>query len=168
MEIVDGIRRGVEYKKEARPIINETLNKIRRLKEKIIEIVKKYQPFDPTDPVNPQRPSQIFLKDLRISVCEKLEEKLKKEKLELDWDKIKVYTSTDTPLDVIGIDGFIIWEEDHKKIVTLDATLRKEKLWSLSGADVVFGEPPDPREDEKKYFDFIGDTAERITKILAA
>jgi hypothetical protein len=80
LEVVKGIREGIEFTKELRPIVNETLRKIEKEKEKIMDIVKNYQPFDPTNPIDPKKPTQTFLKDLRLSIIEKLELDLEEEK----------------------------------------------------------------------------------------
>jgi len=158
LEVVKRIREGIEFTKELRPIVNEILRKIEKEKEKIMDIVKNYQPFDPTNPIDPRKPTQTFLKDLRLSIIEKLE-------LDLEEKKVKVYTSVNTPLDVIGIDSFIVLEDDRPRVVTLDATLRREKLEKLQKADIVFSELPDPEINEEEYLQEVDKIADRIVRM---
>lgn len=156
LKIVQEILKGTEIPKEARKVVNESLKEIRNNKEKIIEVVKKYQNFVPTNP------SPDFLRELRLAIIDELGLEGK------EMDRVKAYSTLGSPLDVIGIDGFLTWKVNGKEaIVTFDATLRKEKLEEFFGeADIVFGELPDPKEDEEGYLKAIGGLAEKAVKVL--
>ncbi len=156
LKVVQEILRGTEIPKEGQKVVNESLKEIRNNKDKLIEIVKKYQRFDPTNP------SVDFLRELRLAVIDELNLKTPKE-----MDKVKAYSALDTPLDAIGIDGFVTLKiNDREAVVTFDATLRKEKLEELREADIVFGELPDSVEDEEGYLKAISELAEKAVNVL--
>jgi hypothetical protein len=70
-----------------------------------------------------------------------------------------------TPLDVIGIDSFIVLEDDRPRVVTLDATLQREKLEKPQKADIVFSELPDPEINEEEYLQEVDKIADRIVRM---
>jgi hypothetical protein len=153
LAVVREILRGNEIPKEARKIVKESLKEIRNKKDQIIEIVKKYQKFDPTNP------NTDFLRELRLAIADELG----LHEIE-EMEKIKVFSAIRSPLDVIGIDGFVTWQINGKEIVvTLDASLREKEFGE---ADIIFGELPDPKENEEDYLKEIEKIARKVAKIF--
>jgi hypothetical protein len=108
--------------------------------KKAVELAKHLQPGDPTNP------DKDFLNELRIAVQDALE-------LDPDDDSLKAFTAVGTPLDKFhGVDGFITLTDGQREhMVTLDATLRQDKLEEGHKADIMIGELPMPEEDEDAY-----------------
>lgn len=126
-----------------------------------MSLARGFQPGDPTNP------SADFLRELRLSVLEKLgiED-------EGQAELISAYTSVGTPLDVFhGVDGFIVVSHEGYDIpITFDATLRREKLEErgTQKADILIGDVPDPNENESKYLAQIDKVAgEAVSKVYA-
>jgi hypothetical protein len=121
-----------------------------------VELVKKHQPYDPANP------KKDFYRELLIAV---------QDKLGVDPDKqpdaIRVYTAVGTPLDhKHGTDAFItLSEHGRETLVTLDASLRPEKIQEGWKADVMIGEVPDAENDDA-YLDAIDGFAAQISKKL--
>ena len=129
---------------------------------------KGYLPFDNAlvlvreaqiqDPMNPQRK---FMRDLRDMVIFKMN---------MDKNKaahnLGIYSAIRTPLDLYhGVDAFIeLQTSDGKlKIVTMDATLNKEKLdTEKAKADILIGEVPEHIDHPQEYKDFIDKIADQI------
>lgn len=125
-----------------------------------LELAKKHQPADPT---NPQKD---FLRELRLAVAEKFGLGSDKE-----LEQVGAYTAVGTPLDILhGVDGFISLKEPGKKekIVTLDASLKKEKLEEGAKADVMVGDLPSPDENEAGYLARIDEIAREIADKMRA
>jgi hypothetical protein len=124
---------------------------------KSVELVKKFQPSDPTDP------KKDFLRELRLAIIGRLG-------IEDDdaMDAIGVYTAVGTPLDKFhGVDAFVSETADgNETIVTLDATLRPEKIAEGGKADIIIGDMPSPEEDEDAYLKAVESYAERIVARL--
>jgi hypothetical protein len=149
LKVAEGVLEGANIPKEIR---KKGLKEIRHNKSQLIEIVKSYQKFDPTNP------NADFLRELRLAIIDIL--KLKEEEM----DKVKIYSALDTPLDAIGIDGFITLKiNKREEIVTLDASLRGKEFGE---ADIIFGELPDPKENEEGYLKAIEEIAKKAVKIF--
>ncbi|MEK9175578.1 MAG: hypothetical protein AAB795_03235 [Patescibacteria group bacterium] len=110
------------------------------------------------DPMNPQRK---FMRDLRDAVIRKLSLDQK--------DIVKnlgIYSAIRTPLDFYhGVDAFIELRtnDGELKIVTMDATLNKEKLdTERIKANVLIGEVPEHIDHPQEYKDFIDRIADQI------
>lgn len=149
LETVEVVLRNVEISKEKREIVRTSLEEIKQRKNELIELIKQSQTFDPTNP------PKDFYRELRFAVLEKLNIPPGKE------DDVKVFSALGTPLDVIGIDGFITWQKNKKEVlVTLDVS-KKEKEYGA--ADIIFEEWPTPEENEEEYLAFIDRLANKIS-----
>ncbi len=119
-----------------------------------VTLVKKFQPWDPTNP------SKDFFRELVLALQDKLDIDTGK-----NPDAVGAYTALKTPLDVLhGVDAFLtVRQGGSESIVTLDATLNKEKQASGHKADFIIGDDfPDANEDEDGYLDAIEKLAGRI------
>ena len=116
-----------------------------------------------TDPAEATHPEKDFLRDLRIELKDRLGERLPEE-------TVRAYNAIGTPLDMYhGIDAFLSINFLGKEyIITLDATLREEKLSGdeVVKADLVIGSLPDPAVDTDRYLAEISVLANRIAKII--
>lgn len=151
------VHEGVEIPQAERPALRGAVNEILENKYALFDLVKKHQRFDPTNP------NKDFLRELRLAVIDSLG--IESEK---DMEKVKVYTSVASPLDTVGFDGFITYEErGEEHMVTLDATLDKKKFETRdSRADVVFTELPDSKENEAAYLSQIEELAEQAIHVM--
>lgn len=120
---------------------------------KAVELAQKFQPGDPTNP------KKDYLRELLFAVQEKLDIDPDDEP-----DSVRAYTAVGTPLDKFhGVDAFISKKGERKDIlVTLDATLRPEKINEGWKADLMVGDLPSAEEDEDAYLQAIDDMAEKI------
>lgn len=120
-----------------------------------IELAKKFQPADPTNP------RKEFYRELLIAVQEKLGIDIAR-----NPDAIKAYTAVGTPLDTFhSVDAFLTRTENGREsTVTLDASLRREKIEDGAKADEVITDVPDVEEDEDGYLAAIEMYADRVVK----
>lgn len=127
-----------------------------------LDLARQSQPGDPTNP------QADFLRELRLELIERLG-------IESDAqaELVNGYTAVGTPLDVLhGVDAFVVVSHEGYDIpVTLDATLRPEKLERVAAAsdfgpkaDVLVGEVPDLGEDEDAYLQAIEEVAIEVMK----
>jgi hypothetical protein len=118
---------------------------------KAVELTKKFQPGDPANP------RKDFYRELLIALQEKLG-------VDPESGDLKAYTAVGTPLDKFhGVDAFItLNRKGRETMVTMDATLRKEKLDGGWKADVMVGEVPASEENEDAYLDAIGTIADKV------
>lgn len=119
-----------------------------------MDLAKKFQPWDPDNP------NKDFFRELLIAV---------QDRLGIDTGKtsnfVKVYTALKTPLDEQhGVDAFLaVGREGRESVVTLDATLNREKQASGHKADLIIGDDfPLVEDDEKGYLAAIDALAGRI------
>lgn len=120
-----------------------------------LDIIKKYQPADP------RNPSKDFLRELRLAVAEKLN--LSDE----EADSLFAYTAVGSALDRFHHADAVITQvlnNGREIIVTLDATLNKEKIQSedRQRSGVIVTELPSPETDEDAYLDAIDGYAEEV------
>ena len=144
------VNKGPEYEAAYRAMKPDAEGKISW--RNAIELAKRFQDGDP---VNPKKD---FFRELRIAV---------QEKLNIDTarhpDALKAYSSVQTPLDQMGVDAFMTWEKDGEEcLVTLDATLRVDKIEDGHKADEIITDVPDVEEDEPGYLAAIDVYAGRI------
>lgn len=136
LETVGQIRQNLNLPREA------VRNALRQIEEHEIELrnlIKQYQKIDPGNPPG-------FLGDIMVTISDELG--LPPEK----WLSLKAYSSLGTPLDVLGIDGFISWQEEEiEHVVYLDTTKRSEKLSGAGSLNVVFGETITFGEPPEKF-----------------
>ena len=114
--------------------------------EKAVELVKKCQPQE-HDPTNPKG---YFAREIRIELQEILN--LPPE----EWDNVKYYIARGepqtTPLDKMGIDDFIEYEDKKNNKthrVTIDLTTRPQKLEHKADIIVFNKDLGDP--DDESY-----------------
>ncbi|MBU0649458.1 hypothetical protein KJ969_05190 [Patescibacteria group bacterium] len=165
LRVAEEILKGSHIPSEAERARKQCMKEIWKNRPKMIELMKEYSL---ADPVNPR---QDFLRELRLEVIDKLGLKTDE-----GMDRVKAYSSVDTPLDAIGMDGFLTYETGGKKsrksLVTLDATLNPKKVEKAErgevsfGADIVFGQIPDPDEDEEAYLSAVSRIADKAVKII--
>lgn len=119
--------------------------------DRSIELAKKFQPGDPTNP------RKDFYRELLIALQEKLG-------INPESGDLRAYTAVGTPLDKFhGVDAFVTLGRGGRELtVTMDATLRKEKLEGGWKADVMVGEVPDPEENEDAYLGAIETVADKL------
>ncbi len=90
-------------------------------------------------------PEKDFTRDLRIEVMDRLS-------VHPDWeDDVKIYSALGTKLDKRhSIDGWIELPNSvgHPIMVTLDATINRQKIEGGYKADIFVDEMPDPESDE--------------------
>lgn len=126
--------------------------------EDVFRLYQKYYLGDPTNPAG------IHAKELKLAVGDALG--LSEDEL----DHLKFYSTLKTPIDaMMGVDGFLAYQESQKKpdhFVTLDATLRREKVKKGGKADVIIGELPDAVQEEDAYFEAIEKYARQIALML--
>lgn len=125
-----------------------------------MELIKKFQPGDKEAVTNPQRD---FMRELRLSVLEKMNLSEEDEK---KTDNLKSYTAVGSPLDIFhGVDAFLTFKDENKKktaVVTIDISLRQKVQFK---ADICeYGEIPPPEEDEGEYLKRIEHLAEQVTE----
>ncbi|MEY4722930.1 MAG: hypothetical protein RLZZ324_443 [Candidatus Parcubacteria bacterium] len=120
-----------------------------------LALTKKHQPW--SDPANPDTD---FFREVLIAVQDKLGLDAKKANM------LRAYTAVGTPLDILyGTDAFISYSgKGGEEIITIDATLRREKLEQGHKADIIVGELPDAQDDEDGYLAAIDTIADRIAK----
>lgn len=123
----------------------------------VFETYKAHYEGDPTDPKG------VHAKELRGAIIDEL--KLPEERL----DDVRMYSTIGTPLDRMGFDAFIeLWDPESGQVarVTIDVTLRREKVEEGWKADVVIGELPDAVEHAEEYLEEIERLAESIASLL--
>jgi hypothetical protein len=122
--------------------------------QQAIELTKQIQNAEPTDP------ETQFLRDLRLAVIDKLET--------VSDNKIGAYSAVGTPLDLLfGVDAFITEKFGNMDlVVTLDATLNKNKQQMGGKADVIIGKFTPAEQDEDAYLGAVDKYAEKIAKRL--
>lgn len=122
---------------------------------KAMDVTKRFQPGDPANP------KKDYFRELRIAVQEKLGVDVDKEP-----ESVRAYTAVGTPLDKYhGVDAFMTFTEDGREYtVTMDATLRKDKLDDGYKADVMVTDVPSPEDDEDAYLEAIDAIAEKIAE----
>jgi hypothetical protein len=119
-----------------------------------VDLAKKFQTWDPANP------DKEFLRELVVALQDKLNIDIEK-----NPDAVGAYSALKTPLDVLhGVDAFLTVKRDGKEeIVTLDATLNKDKQRQGHKADFVIGDEfPDVAEDEDGYLQAIDSLAGKI------
>lgn len=148
-----------------REAVRDALKQIRQHEIELRTLIKEYQKVDPNNPSG-------FLGDILVTVSDELD--LPSEK----WSSLKAYSALGTPLDVLGTDGFISWQDDETEhIVNLDTTKRSEKLSRggsskiIFGENIIFGEPPEKfilKGDKKirnpDYENMVEDIAREIAR----
>jgi hypothetical protein len=135
--VCEAIRSGYQLKKDEQHYLKEAMREINKKREELIGLIKESQKGDPTNP------EKDFLRELRLSIIENLGFSSQE-----DQDRVKAYSSVDTPLDIAGVDGFITVSRNGGEVmVTLDAKLKK----AGGKADIVFYQLPDVDEDEDAY-----------------
>jgi len=124
---------------------------------KAIELAKKFQPAPP------ENPKRDFFRELLIGVQEKLGVDIAKQP-----DSVRGYTAVGTPLDRFhGVDAFVTYADRGKEyLVTLDATLRPEKIIEGHKADLMITDLPTPEDDEDGYLEAIDAYAGRIAEFI--
>jgi len=140
LKTIDLIKQGQQLPREQ---VRSCVQEIRANKKNLFDLVKKSQEpgYVPTNP------RKEVARDLRIGIIDELG--LKGE----EADQVKIYSAAQTPLDIIGVDAFAVWQPEpggREYYVTFDITGR---LGEKTGkeADIVFSEPPDPEENEEAY-----------------
>jgi hypothetical protein len=143
-----------KYKAELAKIITDR-NSGYAPRSQSIELVKKFQPGQPTNP------KKDFFRELLIAVQDELGVDLNKEP-----DSVKAYTAVNTPLDRFhGIDAFVTYtDKGREHMVTLDASLRPEKIEEGWKADMIISEMPTPEDDEEGYLAAIASCAGQIAE----
>jgi hypothetical protein len=120
-----------------------------------LRLARETQECDPTNP------RTQFEKDLRLEIIDRLSEKgLLDEGQE---DDVKIYETVGTPLDVFhGVDAFVeVKTKDGRYyIVTMDETMRPDKLKDGAKADIVLPPPPDAIHEENEYLKAVETVAE--------
>ena len=130
-------------------------------KEKLFfEAVALVESFPAEDPTQPSKP---ILRDLRLQVAEKLGME------DEDLDRIKAYTSVDSPLDILfGGDMFLRIDgrdPDRASVyITFDYTTNPDK--KTTKADVLIKELPDPDLEEEKYIKAVDEVALDAHKVF--
>jgi hypothetical protein len=149
------IKQGQQLPKEQ---VQRCCQEIKANKKTLFNFVKNSQ--EPNyDPTNPRRGTA---RDLRVGIIDELN------LTEAEADRVKIFSATQTPLDIIGIDAFIAWQPkpgDREYFVTLDITGRLEEKTGKE-ADIVFSELPDPEENEEAYLEEIEEIAKNAAQIL--
>ncbi len=123
----------------------------------VFVLFKKHYEDDPTDPKG------IHAKELRGAMLDALELN------DGEFDSLKLYSTVGTPLDYMGFDAFVEFEdpESHTSArATIDVTLRKEKVSEGWKADVIIGELPDAGQEEDEYLQAIDAYAARTAQVL--
>lgn len=119
---------------------------------------------------DPENPSAEFANDLRLE----LQDLISEAGLE-DSDgmpEIRIWNSVDTPIDKVhGVDAIVEYvHPDFKKPiqVTLDVTLRPDKVDDQHKADLAFYAPPDANlpEEEKYYLPYVKNTARDVLRLI--
>jgi hypothetical protein len=126
-------------------------------REDVIRLIRENYGDDPT---NPRKQSA---KDLRLAVADAMD--LSEEEL----DGLQFFTAVDSPLDeYFGVDAWMEVEmpTGERVMVTLDATLNKEKIATGHKADVLIGEMAQAENDEDLYLEQIDDYAQQIARLL--
>jgi hypothetical protein len=120
---------------------------------KAVDLTKRFQPGDPSNP------KKEYLRDLLFAVQEKLGVDPEDEP-----DSVRAFTAVGTPLDKFhGVDAFVSKKGERGDVlVTLDATLRPEKLNEGWKADLMIGDLPSVEDDEDGYLAAIDDMADKI------
>jgi hypothetical protein len=120
-----------------------------------MELIRRFYPEDPTNP------GKEFLNELRLALMEKMGV--------MDGDEIRAFSAVGTPLDIFhGVDGWIEVAyalpgkagETRYATVTLDASLRPEKLEEGHKADIVVGDMPEP--SDPRFLDRVGEIADEV------
>jgi hypothetical protein len=126
-------------------------------RHKAIALVKKFQPAPP------ENPKKDFFRELLFGVQDKLGVDIRKQP-----DSIRGYTAVGTPLDRFhGVDAFVTYtDRGQEYLVTLDATLRPEKLAEGHKADLMITDLPTPEEDEDGYLEAVAAYAGRIAELI--
>lgn len=155
LRTIDLIMQGQQLSEEQ---VKKCRQEIRANKKTLLGLVKNLQKPD-YDPTNPRKG---IAHDLRIEVIDQLN------LTDVEADRVKIYSATKTPLDIIGIDAFITWQPKPggpEYYVTFDITEHMERKTGKE-ADIVFSEPPDPEENEKAYLEEIEAIAKNAAQIL--
>ncbi len=107
-------------------------------------------------------PDKEFAKDLRLEVLDIFEIP------DDQADSIRFFSAVGTPLDVFhGVDAWIeVSDPDQGRVeVTLDASLKPDKVQEGYKADVIVGDIPDPSDPD--YLKKVEEYAQIIADILA-
>ena len=126
-------------------------------RQQALELVKRFQPSSPTNP------KKDFFRELLIGVQDELGIDIKK-----NPDNVRGFTAVGTPLDKFhGVDAFISYVDQNREyVVTLDATLRPDKLQDGYKADLMISDLPAPEDNEDGYLEavstYAGQIAEKI------
>jgi hypothetical protein len=110
-----------------------------------------------------ENPGTDFLRELRLAVMEQLGVRP-----DAKDERVGIFTALGTPLDFKhGVDAFLVLtSKGRRELVTLDATLNKEKANELTKADIVIGEIPSVEEDEDAYLEAVEGIAAKVSKKL--
>lgn len=114
-----------------------------------IKFVKENQPWN--DPYSSSNPEPEVVNNLHAHIVRKLVG------LDGDWSELKFFTSVNSPLDYLGIDGFF---EYKGRRVTIDLTMNEESKEGKDDADLILSD--DTIENEILFELFAGQVAEAL------
>lgn len=112
----------------------------------------------------PENPKAGFLNDLRIGLLDELGA----DPEDPTAPKVEVYNALKSPLDTFhGIDGFMVVNDKGEDIViTMDASLNKNKLEEGYKADIIIGEIPSAELEEEQYLSKVEELSEKLKKLV--
>lgn len=152
-ELKNGYKDGYTGRLFEEEVFGKCLNKDgkkRASKKDSIEFAKKNQPWsDPSDP-EPKVANKLHA---LVAIALELGD---------DWSELKFYTGVGSPLDYLGIDGFLQFAEG--KIVTIDVTMNTEKSKEdKDDADLILSD--ETIENEVLLELFAEQTAEALQEV---